>query len=595
MAAIDDYRSRREDWSKRRSESERLFIRIGNARLALGIAEVILAYLYFGPHQVPGFSLAVPVLLFIFLAVWHSRVMRDRTLADRALSFYDRALARLEDKWVGSGSSGERFRDASHVYADDLDLFGKGSLFELIAETRTAAAETTLANWLLAPATIAEASERQSAIRELRAGLDLREHFSLLGPDVQAEVSLEALRHWGDAPIVEFPAALRPVCAVLAVISLALLISFFAGVVPVFPLLGVIALDLVIGRVMRSKVQAVLEGLETVSHGLLILSLAFARLETENFESPLLARLRAALLPEEGPASRRVAKLARLVDWHDSADHALIRALRPLLFWREQIAIGVELWRRESGARVASWLAALAEFEALSSFASLSYERPHWCFPELIPELAPSLEARAMKHPLLPKARSVGNDASLGQRDVGLLIVSGSNMSGKSTFLRAIGLNVALAWAGAPVCANSMRLSRLHLGASIRVTDSLLDNRSRFFAEIVRIKQIVDLAKNCPGALFLLDELLSGTNSHDRQIGAAAIVRRLIDFGAIGVITTHDLALANIESELNGKAINAHFDDQMANGEMTFDYRLRPGIVTHSNALELMRSVGLDV
>jgi MutS domain V len=594
MAASDDYRSKRQKWSERRGESERLFIRIGNARLALGIIEAILAYFVFGSGQIPGFYLALPVLCFIFLAVWHSRVMRHRTLADRALSFYDRNLARLEDQWVGSGSSGERFRDASHVYADDLDVFGKGSLFELIAETRTTAAERMLANWLLAPATIAEASERQSAIRELRGGVDLREHFSLLGPDVQAEVSLELLSRWGDAPIVAFPGWLRPVCAVLALISVVLLVGFFAGLVPVFPLVGVIAIDLVIGRVMRSKVQAVVERLETVSHGLSILSLAFARLESESFESPLLARLRAALLPSEGPASRRVAKLARLVDWHDSADHALIRALKPLLFWREQIAIGVEGWRRQSGSHVASWLRALAEFEALSSFASLSYERPHWCFPELIVHPAPSLEAHGLKHPLLPEARSIGNDVSLG-RDVPLLIVSGSNMSGKSTFLRAIGLNVALAWAGAPVCANTMRVSRLHLGASIRVTDSLLDNRSRFFAEIVRIKQIVDFAKSCPGALFLLDELLSGTNSHDRQIGAAAIVRRLVDFGAIGVITTHDLALANIEGALNGRAINAHFDDQIIHGEMTFDYRLRPGIVTHSNALELMRSVGLDV
>ena len=584
----------RQKWFERRQESERLFIRIGNARLALGIIEAVLAYFVFGRGQIPGFYLALPVICFIFLAVWHSRVMRGRTLADRALSFYHRGLARVEDKWVESGSSGERFRDASHVYADDLDLFGKGSLFQLVAETRTAAAETMLANWLLAPATIAEASERQSAIRELRSGLELREYFSLLGPDVQAEVSVEALSRWGDARIVEFPAALRPVCAVLAVISLVLLVGFFAGVIPVFPLVGVIAIDLVIGRVMRSKVQAVLEGLETVGHGLSILSLAFARLESESFESPLLARLRAALLPKGAPASRRVAKLARLVDWHDSADHALIRALRPLLFWREQIAIGVEGWRRESGAHVASWLRALAEFEALSSFASLSYERPHWCFPELIGEPAPNLEARGMRHPLLPEERSVGNDVSLGQ-DVRLLIVSGSNMSGKSTFLRAVGLNNALAWAGAPVCARSMRVSRLYLGASIRVTDSLLDNRSRFFAEIVRIKQIVDVAKNCPGALFLLDELLSGTNSHDRQIGAAAIVRRLVDFGAIGVITTHDLALANIETELNANAINAHFDDQIVDGEMRFDYRLRPGIVTHSNALELMRSVGLDV
>jgi DNA mismatch repair ATPase MutS len=168
-------------------------------------------------------------------------------------------------------------------------------------------------------------------------------------------------------------------------------------------------------------------------------------------------------------------------------------------------------------------------------------------------------------------------------------------MSGKSTFLRAIGLNTALAWAGAPVCASSLRISLLHLGASIRVTDSVLDNRSRFFAEIVRIKQVVDLARSSGATLFLLDELLSGTNSHDRQIGAAAIIRKLVAFDAIGVLTTHDLALAQIEEHLNGRAANAHFDDQIVGGEMTFDFRLRPGIVTHSNALELMRSVGLDV
>ncbi|MFL6450605.1 MAG: MutS-related protein [Bryobacteraceae bacterium] len=594
MAASEEYRSRRNHWLQRRQESERLFIRIGNARLVLGITEGILAYLVFGPGRVPAFSLAIPVVLFIVLAVWQSRVVRERTLADRALSFYDRGLARLDDKWVGSGSSGERFRDGSHVYADDLDLFGKGSLFELIAETRTAAAEQMLASWLLASATYAEALERQAAVKELRDGVGLREHFGLLGPDIQAEVSVEAVAKWGESPIVHFPSVLRPVFAVFACISVALLVAFFAGQISPVPLVAAVAIDVSIGFALRSKVQPVLNHLDAVSHGLPILSLAFARLERESFEAPLLQRLMSELLAEHTPASVRVRQLARWVDWHDSADHALIRALRPLLFWGEQIAMGVERWRRQSGPRVASWLRALAEFEALSSLAALSFERPGWSFPELLPGAVATFSAEDLKHPLLPQARAVGNDASLGQ-ELRLLIVSGSNMSGKSTFLRAIGLNTALAWAGGPVCARSMQVSCLHLGASIRVTDSVLDNRSRFFAEIVRIKQIVDLAKSSQTALFLLDELLSGTNSHDRQIGAAAIVRKLVEFGAIGVITTHDLALAHIQDELNGCAANAHFDDQILNGEITFDYRLRPGIVTHSNALELMRSVGLDV
>jgi DNA mismatch repair ATPase MutS len=371
-------------------------------------------------------------------------------------------------------------------------------------------------------------------------------------------------------------------------------VAFFAGQVSPLPLVLVIALDLLIGYSLRAKVQPALHSLETVSHGLPVLSLALARLERETFQSPLLMRLKSTLLSEETPASVRVAQLARWVDWHDSADHSLVRALRPLLFWREQIAMGVERWREQSGSHIAAWLSALAEFEALSSFATLSFERPGWCFPQLLTDSVPTLVGADLKHPLLPEARSVGNDVSLGQ-EVKLLIISGSNMSGKSTFLRAIGLNTALAWAGAPVCASSLRISLLHLGASIRVTDSVLDNRSRFFAEIVRIKQVVDLARSSGATLFLLDELLSGTNSHDRQIGAAAIIRKLVAFDAIGVLTTHDLALAQIEEHLNGRAANAHFDDQIVGGEMTFDFRLRPGIVTHSNALELMRSVGLDV
>ncbi len=256
MAASDEYRARQQDWTGRRQESDRLFIQLGNARLVLGITEAILAYLVFGRELIPAFTLAIPIVLFVVLAVWQSRAVRRRTLADRALKFYARGLARLDDKWVGSGSFGEQFRDGSHVYAEDLDLFGKGSLFELVAETRTAAAEKMLASWLLSPATAAEASERQRAVEELRSGLDLREHFSLLGPDVQAEVSVEALARWGEAPTVHFPAVLRPICAVLACISVTLLVAFFAGRVAFLPLVAVIGLDLAIGFALRSKVKA---------------------------------------------------------------------------------------------------------------------------------------------------------------------------------------------------------------------------------------------------------------------------------------------------------------------------------------------------
>lgn len=570
-------------------------MRIGNWRLLFGITEAVLAYLAFGPHLVPVWLLFFPVLAFIALAAWHSRVMRRRTLADRALRFYGRALTRLDDRWQGTGNTGDRFADSSHVYSSDLDLFGKGSLFELISNTRTAAGENTLADWLLAPARGEEVLARQSAVRELQNRLDLREDLALLGSDIQADVHVDALHRWGTAPSVIFPPALRPIAALLGSLGLVLLVGFFAQKIPFWLLAGVAGINVAIGYWLRSRIRQVLAAAEAAAgHGLDVLSLILARLERESFQSPYLQNLHKQLVVEGKPASVRIAQLRRWIDWLHSCDHSLLRAVGPIALLFTQLALGIENWRRHSGQHVSQWLRAVAELEVLSSFASLAFEHPQWTFPTLDETAKECFEADALQHPLLPSSRCIPNDVAL-TGDLKLLIVSGSNMSGKSTLLRAVGLNCVLAWAGAPVAARRLRLSPLQIGASIRVTDSLLDNRSRFFAEISRIRQIVDLTKkNCP-VLFLLDELLSGTNSHDRRIGAAAIIHKLVRSHAIGLITTHDLALAHIQQDLNGSAQNVHFDDRIVNGQIEFDYRLKPGVVTHSNALELMRAIGLEV
>ena len=594
MTPREEYEKRRTRWQAERSTAERLFVRIGNWRLLLGIVEAVLAYFVFGPHLVPIWLLFLPVLAFVVLAAWHSRVMRRRILADRALRFYSRALTRLDDQWQGAGNAGDRFADSSHIYSGDLDLFGKGSLFELISNTRTAAGENTLADWLLEPASREEVLSRQSATAELKNRLDLREDLALLGSDIQADVHVDALHRWGTAPPVVFPSALRLVAALLAVLGIVLLIAFFAQKVPFWALAAVVGANVVIGYLLRSRVNSVLHSAETPGHGLNVLSLVLARLEREPFDSPHLLDLRAQLTVEGTPASVRVAQLRRWIDWLDSSDHLLVKAIRPVVLWREQIAMGIENWRRHSGQHVSQWLRAVAELEALSSFASLAFEHPQWTFPTLSETAEGCFEANALQHPLLPSSRCVPNDVALSG-DLRLLIVSGSNMSGKSTLLRAVGLNCVLAWAGAPVAAGHLSLSPLQTAASIRVTDSLLDNRSRFFAEISRIRQIVDLTKGSRPVLFLLDELLSGTNSHDRRIGAAAIIHKLVHSRAIGLVTTHDLALSHIQQDLDGSAQNVHFDDQIVNGQIEFDYCLKPGVVTHSNALELMRAVGLEV
>ncbi len=593
MPPLQEYQSRLSRWRGRHAILQRQFIRIGNWRLILGIAEAVLAWLTFGPHLVSARLLLFPLAAFIGLVVWHLRVIRRRTFAERAIKHYERGLARIEDRWHGTGNTGERFHDPLHPYAEDLDLFGRGSLFELIASVRTKAGEDTLASWLLAPATRGEALDRQESIAELRHHLDLREEVALLGEDIKADLDARATETWATAPPVYFHPLLRIAAVILSIAGLLAIAAFFAQLLPPWPALLVLACDFGIIYALREKIGLVTQVIDTPTQSLRIISLLLQRLEQEHFESPMLQRLSAHLDIDGLPASNRISRLGQWMDWLDSSDHVLVRIIRPVLLWREQIAMAIEAWRQQNGALAVKWVRCVGEFEALSSFASLAFERPNWCFP-VFDESKLCWHADALQHPLLSPAACVPNDVAFND-GLQLLIVSGSNMSGKSTLLRSIGLNTVLAWAGAPVAAQDLQLSCLQVATSMRVVDSLQDNRSRFYAEITRIRQIFDLLKKGPPILFLLDELLSGTNSHDRLLGAAGIVRNLVEAGAIGLITTHDLALADLERNLGSLARNVHFDDRFTDGRIEFNYKLKPGVVTRSNALELMRAVGLRV
>jgi hypothetical protein len=592
MDPLKEYTARRDRWRAEHGRLQREFIRIGNWRLAVAGAGAALAYIAIGRHAVSAWWLLAPVGGFVALVVWHQRVLRGRTLAERAIRFYERGMARLHDAWMGNGNAGEQFRDAAHVYSEDLDVFGKGSLFELTATARTSSGEQTLADWFRRPTDREEALARQEAVRELTGQLDLREDIALLGEDVRAEVHEKAVEAWGSAARVVFAPYLRVMAAALAVLALATLIAFLARAIPVSPFAAVLGCNFVLVYVLRSRVREIMAAAEIPGHELGTFSQLVKRLEGEQFEAPRLQNIGASLHVEGWPASKRIARLERWMDLLASEDHLIIRLIRAGVLWREQVAMGIETWRAENGEHVGRWVKAVADFEALSSLASLKFERPQWIFPELLDGEA-RLEAQDLQHPLMAPSHCVPNDVAMGGARR-LLIVSGSNMSGKSTLLRAIGLNTVLARAGGPVAAKRMGVSPLHVGASIRVIDSLQENRSRFFAEITRIRRIMELT-GAGQTLFLLDELLSGTNSHDRRIGATGIVRALVDAGAIGLITTHDLALAEIENDLGRAAVNVHFDDQIVDGRIEFDFRLRPGVVTRSNALELMRAIGLEV
>jgi hypothetical protein len=543
--------------------------------------------------QAPWWSLAFPLAAFVALVWWQSRIEREAERVRRAIRFHEAGLARIENRWQGSGETGERFLDPHHPYAADLDLFGRAGLFELLSTARTRGGEARLADWLRSPAPVPELHARHAAVAELRPLLDLREQLAVLGDDFRSGVDPEQLMRWADAPSNPFPKSMRVIAFVLAITAAIVIAWWFAtGFIGIEARRALVALIFVEGSFflsVRQRVGKIVEEVGRPARDLDLLSDIVRTLETQQFQSPLLARLRGALDVEGQPASLRIARLRRLMDTLDSRDNILIKALDGPLLWTVQTAMAIEAWRSENGRFVRGWIDAVSEIEVLSAFANYSWEHPADPFPEFAD--GARFEGEELGHPLLAEERCVRNSLTLIP-PVQLLVVSGSNMSGKSTLLRAVGINAVLALAGAPVRAARLTIPPLSVGASIRTMDSLEEGHSRFMAEILRLKQILELPRP---ALFLLDELLHGTNSHDRAIGARGLIRALLARGAIGLATTHDLSLSRVADELAPAADNVHFEDRLEDGRLVFDYLMKPGVVTRSNALDLMRAVGLDV
>jgi hypothetical protein len=564
---------------------ERIFRTIGNWRLLTGVVGALIAWYNF-------WLLPIPVAVFIALLLWHERVARQLAFEKRAADFYQQALRRLDGHWAGNGESGARFQDAHHPYAGDLDVFGNGSMFQLINGARTSAGEEALANWLKAPAPLEDVRLRQQAVLEMRGMLDLREDLALIGEEVRAGLHPAALLDWGNQPAEN----VRPVHRWTALgITAGLLIAlsgYMLNFWPLWPLMAVILVELGFISVMRQRTGRILGAMELPGRDLGILAQLIGRLESQKFESELPRSIAARIRTQGLPASVQISRLRRLIEFRDQAHHQMFAIAAEPLLWSMHFAFAIERWRQISGPHLGEWLAAMGEMEALSSLAGYTAEHPDDVFPEITAD-GPVFDAEAIAHPLLP-ASAVSNDLRL-DRDRRLLLISGSNMSGKSTLLRSVGLNAVLAWAGAPVRARRLRISPLKVGASMRVQDSLMEGESRFYAEIRRLRQMVDLASGPVPLLFLLDELLSGTNSHDRLIGSEAVVRNLVRQGSIGLVTTHDLALAQIAEELGSQAANVHFEDHIEDGRIAFDYKMRRGVVQKSNAIELMRSVGLEI
>ena len=572
---------------------ERIHIRLGNLRLALAAITVFVGWFVFVRHAMSPCWLALPVVAFLPTAAYHARVLHLRDFAERAVTFYEQGLARLEDRWATIGPTGARFADPHHVYSGDLDLFGSASLFQLLSTARTRMGEDALAQWLLAPAELSQIRERHASVVELRDQLDFREDLAVLGEEAGVGVHPADLLRWADAPNQLVQSRwVRPAAFLLAGLAVATAVAWALWGVAM-PLLVTLSIEALLARSLRNRVDKALQATEHAFKNLDLLSSVMARVESANFEAPRLKSIQADLSSQGVPASRAIDRLRTLVDLINSRDNLILRILNIPLLYSVQVAFAAEQWREKHGGALGRWLNAVGEIEALFSLSSYSFEHPADPFPEFL-EPPSCFQAEALGHPLLSASTCVRNSIRLSSQE-SVLLVSGSNMSGKSTLLRAVGLNTVLAMAGATVRGASLRLTPLQVGASIRINDSLQEGSSRFYAEITRLRQIFDLASARPPLLFLLDELLQGTNSTDRRIGAEGILRALLDRGAIGMISTHDLALTEIGAPADRRLHNVHFQDELQNGRMKFDYQLREGIVTKSNGLELMRSIGLQV
>lgn len=541
------------------------------------------------------------LIAFVALVSRHRRIRDAMTEHEQGAELYRLALRRMDRDWDALPPMRPTPAAEEHPYASDLDVVGHASLVRLLDVAGVGAISPTLLRWLLvAPPGAREIRERQGAARELAGLDDLREALAL---DMRLVAAAgpwptERLLAWCELPprLASRTAMVAGVRAITA-LTLLLLALQIAGLVvaPWWALSASAGLALLLS--MRRAVRDALPPLELRVHSFRRRVAMLARIEETRFDSPRLDALRARLLA--GGAARELSALARLSAWGEVRYSPMLHAvLQWLLQWDVHLALRLERWRARAGGRVRDWFAALDEVEALVAVGTLAHENPGWAMPDITD--APEIEGEALAHPLLPPDRRVANDVTVGPPGT-FLLVTGSNMSGKSTLLRAIGTNVLLARAGSAVCAARLRLPVLEVRTSIRVADSLERGISLFMAELRRLKAVVDAARDAAAAhrplLYLLDEILHGTNSAERRIAARIVIGELVAAGAIGAVTTHDLGLA-ADGELRDIARPVHFSEQFdrVDGElrMTFDYRLRPGLATSTNALALLRMVGLD-
>jgi len=552
---------------------------------------------------VPLAGAGVSLVAFLGLLGAHDKVIRAERRLGELGKIQKESLARLAREWDALPVPSVAVPGVDSPLARDLGLFGRDSLFQLLGTARTPPGKAALAGFLLAPAAPAEIRARQEAVRELNPELELRQGIEIGARTMDsASPDVEPFLRWaeGDPWLLPRRRGLLVAARALAVSTLVAFGFVVAGRLP-FSVWAILPfVNFVLSFSIAKHVHEAFDRVAARERDFASYAELFRLLEGRRFESAKLHALGEAMTADGVSAYRQIDLLRRRLTLSDVRHSAPIHfVLQSLVLWDVHLLALLERWQVSAGRRARGWLSALGEVEALAALATLAHDEPEWTFPEIVETGTPEIRAEALGHPLLADAERVANDVALGPPGT-FLLVTGSNMSGKSTLLRAIGVNTVLALAGGPVAAKRLALPPVTLGTSVLVEDSLATGVSFFYAELQRVRAIVDLAEAARGKggtlLFLLDEILRGTNSAERQIAVAEILRRLLALGAIGAVSTHDLALADLPA-LRDAARTVHFRESFEEREgktaMTFDYRLREGVAPTTNALKLLAMVGL--
>lgn len=598
----ETFTQRQQQFIQAEQAAQRRYNQLALGRLVWFVGSVAAVWLLIRFDEQIGAAmvLLVGVAGFLILLKKHQAIGRERDLAKRLAFINEDEAARLSRQYLRA-DTGASFANPTHHYTHDLDVFGKHSLFRLLNRTHTYEGRHRLSAWLQAPANSDTVRLRQQATAELLPHLDWRQQLEAQA-DLEETIdrSPDTLVQWATADAQPLPTYLNMVRFLLPAVTIGVAIAWLLGYLPGLAVLAMLAIHSFVLSQISARAKDVSEQTFTLSVALRAFRSLFEQAEQVPGESVRLRAIRQALTTNGQTASQAIGQLAHLTEGLNYRRNPYFYLLFGVIsLWDVQYLFRLDAWRKQHGPHLGRWFEALGELEALNSLAGFAYAHPTYATPD-IKDGPPTLELTNAAHPLLPPNRSVANSLTLtgaGQT----VLITGSNMSGKSTFLRTVGTNVVLALAGAVVSADAFACSTVRVFTSMRTQDSLEESTSSFYAELIRLQTLIKLTqptsamphKDLP-VLYFLDEILKGTNSADRHRGAEALIRQLHRTTAFGFVSTHDLALGQL-ADADAFVQNHHFQSDIHNGELVFDYKLRDGICQSFNASQLMQAIGIDM